>query len=84
MGEQAGRRIPGVVVGGPHCLLLGEVVRRRLPFDVSALDHAADGAARPYLRSLIIADLNEPGYREALIHRAEHVRRMLVQRGTKR
>jgi 5-(carboxyamino)imidazole ribonucleotide synthase len=41
-------------------------------------------ASRRKLGHVTLVDVNEPGYRDALVHRAEHVRRMIVQKADKR
>ncbi len=60
MGEAIGRRVVGVVGGGPLCLLLGEEIRRKaLPFDLVALDPDPACPARPVLRRQIVGDLRD-------------------------
>lgn len=41
-------------------------------------------APKRKLGHVTLTDVNEPGYRDALVHRAEHVRRMIVQKAGKR
>ena len=61
MGNAAGRRVVGVVGGGPLRLLLGEENRRKgLPCDLVGLDPVAGGPALKYLRNQIVAGLEDP------------------------
>jgi 5-(carboxyamino)imidazole ribonucleotide synthase len=67
MGE-TGRRVIGVVGGGQLCLMLGEeVLRKRLPFDLIAVDPTADCPARPVLKKQIVADVKD---RDAILRLA--------------
>jgi len=43
-----------------------------------------ESAPKRKLGHVTLVDVNDPGFREALIHRAEHVRRMIVQKAAKK
>jgi len=43
-----------------------------------------ESAPKRKLGHVTLVDVNDPGFRDALIHRAEHVRRMIVQKAAKK
>lgn len=57
---------------------------RQIPGAAVHLYGKKETAPKRKLGHVTLVDVNDPSYRDALIHRAEHVRRMIVQKAAKR
>jgi len=57
---------------------------RQIPGAFVHLYGKKESAPKRKLGHVTLTDVNDPGYRDALIHRAEHVRRMIVQKAAKK
>jgi 5-(carboxyamino)imidazole ribonucleotide synthase len=70
-------------IKGPYIFEGVEGVRQ-IPGAFVHLYGKKESAPRRKLGHVTLTDVNDPGFRDALVHRAEHVRRMIVQKAAKK